>query len=371
MLDEYTLDIIITIYTSIVAIFFWFTWRKRPDLVYWFIALEVYSIGNIFFIFKGYNELFRYFANGIQLIAILIVLVATFFEYISIMKKSQPDKKKKDRKFLILIFIVNIFSGVLIITFLSIFSLIDALIIVIMIMVFLITPVSILLLKIYFEQKTITRLFMSFAFLASVGLAISTIFGLKDFQWGWTFDYAFNFIFVKLIFSTSFAAPIEKRIRDSEVVYRKLSEDLEVKVIERTKQLETANKELEAFSYSASHDLKAPIRSIAGFSKAIWEDYGNKFDETNKDFLERIMKNCDKMDELIDDLLKLAQISRLEFNADNVNISILAKEIMNDLLLSYPNHHVKVILQENLFAKCDTKLMRIALENLLGNALKF
>jgi PAS domain S-box-containing protein len=152
---------------------------------------------------------------------------------------------------------------------------------------------------------------------------------------------------------------------------RRLNEDLEQRVFERTAQLEAANRELEAFSYSVSHDLRAPLRSIDGFSQALLEEYQEKFDETGKTYLERVRKATQKMGFLIDDLLKLSRVSRSEMNFESVDLSKMVREILQTTRQGNPDRGVHVIVREGIVVQGDPYLMRIALSNLLDNAWKF
>ena len=168
------------------------------------------------------------------------------------------------------------------------------------------------------------------------------------------------------------AAPIEKRLTDSEEKYKILSENLEEEVKSQTIQLQEAVEDLESFSYSVSHDLRSPLRGINSFSQALFEDHQDNLDDTGRDFLERILKNSDRMNDIITDLLDLSKISsHTVLNKKSIDISALAQEILNDLLVSYPDKKFNCDIQENLTVISDVKLIRIMLENLFSNALKF
>ncbi len=152
---------------------------------------------------------------------------------------------------------------------------------------------------------------------------------------------------------------------------RKLNSELELRVAERTRQLEQTYKELEAFSYSVSHDLRSPLRGIDGFSMALYDDYFHKLDDKAKDYIERIRAATKRMDELIDSLLNLSKVSRIQLIVETVNLSLLATEISDALKNSDKTRTAEIIIQGNLTAKGDTNLLRIVLENLLNNAWKF
>jgi PAS domain S-box-containing protein len=165
----------------------------------------------------------------------------------------------------------------------------------------------------------------------------------------------------------------------ADITDRKLAEDsllnlnaeLENRVIERTTQLEHANRELEAFSYSVSHDLRTPLRAIDGFSQALLEDYNEQLDADGQSYLKRVRAASQRMAELIDDLLNLSRVSRYEMREEMVDLSLMAQQIVDSLRKAEGEREVKFSLTDNLKATGDPHLLRIALENLLGNAWKF
>ncbi|MEX2535445.1 MAG: ATP-binding protein [Trueperaceae bacterium] len=150
-----------------------------------------------------------------------------------------------------------------------------------------------------------------------------------------------------------------------------LNAELEERVEARTEELRTANTELESFTYSASHDLRAPLRGINGFSQALLDDYGDRLDEKGHEYLRRIHGAAMRMGDLIDDLLELSRISKTELTVERVDISALADEVVQGIRQQDPEREVHVEIQEDMRAKGDARLLRIALENLLGNAWKF
>src|SRR5215203_3922290 len=152
---------------------------------------------------------------------------------------------------------------------------------------------------------------------------------------------------------------------------RRLNEELEGRVRWRTAQLEAFNNELEAFSYSVSHDLRAPLRAIDGFSQILLEDYEDKLDEEGRRYLRRTKNASQRMGHLIDDLLNLSRMTRSEMRRESVDLSALVKGVVEDLMGTSPEHEVDVIVEEGLVANGDESLLRVALENLLGNAWKF
>jgi signal transduction histidine kinase len=136
-------------------------------------------------------------------------------------------------------------------------------------------------------------------------------------------------------------------------------------------QLQATNKELESFSYSVSHDLRSPLRSIDGFSQALLEDYGARFDDKGQDYLKRLRVASQKMGELIDGLLKLSRLTRSEIHPEKVDLGILAQEIIGRLQETDPKRNVKVTVGNDLITDGDPQMLRVLLENLLGNAWKF
>jgi PAS domain S-box-containing protein len=135
--------------------------------------------------------------------------------------------------------------------------------------------------------------------------------------------------------------------------------------------LAASNKELEAFSYSVSHDLRAPVRKIEGFSRALLEDYAEAIDEQGQDYLKRLCGAADKMKQLIEDLLNLSHLTRAEMKREETDLSALAQTIAGELQKSQPQRKVEFKIVKKLVAKVDKRLLEIALENLLGNAWKF
>jgi PAS domain S-box-containing protein len=152
---------------------------------------------------------------------------------------------------------------------------------------------------------------------------------------------------------------------------RRLNEELESRVLQRTAQLEASNRELESVSYSVSHDLRAPLRSIYGFSQALLEEYEEKLDDTGKGYLERVRKATQRMGLLIDDMLTLLRVIRAEFHTESIDMSGMVRGIVETKKRGNPDRAVEVAVQEGILVQGDPSMLRIVMENLLDNAWKF
>lgn len=161
------------------------------------------------------------------------------------------------------------------------------------------------------------------------------------------------------------------RLVQAQTEVEQLNAELEQRVAERTRQLETANKELESFSHSVSHDLRAPLRSINGFSQMLRKKYSDALDEAGREYLDQIRLASQRMGELIDDLLALSRVARKEIRKAPVDLSWLAQSILGDIQKSMPRNDVECIVQPDVNVHGDLGLLKIVLENLLGNAWKF
>ena len=163
---------------------------------------------------------------------------------------------------------------------------------------------------------------------------------------------------------------LERQVQElhMEVTERKQAEG---ELAKRSVALEAANRGLEAFSYSVSHDLRALLRSIDGFSQALLEDYADSLDNQGRDYLQRVRGATQRMAELIDDLLLLSRVTRSEMRRAPVDLTQLAGSVAAELQRAEPERHVEFVTAEGLNVQGDARLLRVVLENLLGNAWKF
>ena len=168
-----------------------------------------------------------------------------------------------------------------------------------------------------------------------------------------------------LLISAAIRDATQRKLYEADI--QKLNEDLK----QRAAQLEASNKELESFSYSISHDLRAPLRSIDGFSHALLEDYGSQLPPDARNYLERVRKAAQRMAELIDDLLKLARITRSPLQSKFINLSKIVEEIADTLKEQQPERQASFAIAPDLMVEGDPHLLHAALENLVGNAWKF
>jgi signal transduction histidine kinase len=161
------------------------------------------------------------------------------------------------------------------------------------------------------------------------------------------------------------------QLRQAEETIRRLNVNLERCVEERTRQLTDANTELEAFTHSVSHDLRAPLRSINSFARMLVEEYAPQIDDKGRGYIERMLGSAERMEGLIEDLLHLSHVTGAELNRTDVDLTQMATAIIDDLRAREPERKVDAAIAAGLRCKADPRLLRIALENLLSNAWKF
>jgi len=158
---------------------------------------------------------------------------------------------------------------------------------------------------------------------------------------------------------------------EAEKSLRRAHDELEQRVRERTAQLADANAELESFSYSVSHDLRAPLRGIDGFSLALLEDYSGKLDETGKDYLRRIRGGCLRMANLVNALLQLSRLSRRELRREALDLSGVARAVAGELLESGAERKIEFVITPDIRVQADATLLHAAMTNLFRNSWKF
>lgn len=159
--------------------------------------------------------------------------------------------------------------------------------------------------------------------------------------------------------------------KQAEQTIRNLNQELERRVMQRTAQLEATNKELEAFSYSVSHDLRGPLRAIAGFSQVLGEEVAERLDERGRHYLTRIRAGTEQMNRLIDALLTLSRMARMEMQLTGVDLSALAEAVAAEQRDADPERQVTVVVEPGLTAHGDPRLLRVLMTNLLHNAWKY
>ncbi len=165
------------------------------------------------------------------------------------------------------------------------------------------------------------------------------------------------------------SAAIQRQFNDEAI--RQLNAELEQRVRVRTAELETANRELESFAYSVSHDLRTPLRGIDGYSRLLLEDFNDVLADQGRTYLENVRKATSQMGQLIDDLLKLSRVTRLEMHYELFDLTGKAQEMIAELRHQTPDRTVEVTVQPGLLAFGDANLLKLALENLISNAWKF
>lgn len=178
------------------------------------------------------------------------------------------------------------------------------------------------------------------------------------------------YLIYKAIIETGLKNPFDilfRNLKQSEEALARQAQEL----AQANAELTAVNKELEAFSYSVSHDLRAPLRSIDGFSQALLEDYPDRLDEKGKGYLQRVRSAAQRLGVLIDDLLNLSRVTRSEMKRETVDLSVLAQSIADELQETQPERQVDFVIAPGVTASGDSQLVRLLMENLLGNAWKF
>jgi signal transduction histidine kinase len=161
------------------------------------------------------------------------------------------------------------------------------------------------------------------------------------------------------------------QIQERDGALQKARDELEERVQKRTTDLNNTNSELEAFSYSVSHDLRAPLRAIDGFSLALLEDYSDKLDSVGQDHLNRVRLAAQRMSTLIDDLLNLSRVTRSEMRREKLDLSAMVRSVASELQQVAPDRKITFAITEGLTVDGDSRLLQVAIENLLSNAWKY
>ena len=183
--------------------------------------------------------------------------------------------------------------------------------------------------------------------------------------------WGLGLVALSLALTAGVTVVVARSINRVEQQIRELNATLELRVAQRTAELEAANKELETFSYSVSHDLRAPLRGIAGFTEALVRGYRSRLDDAGVKYLERVLAGAERMGHLIDDLLNLSRVGRAELVRRPVDLSALARSIAENLQQAAPPRPVAWVIAHGVTVEGDARLLRVVLENLLGNAWKF
>jgi len=183
--------------------------------------------------------------------------------------------------------------------------------------------------------------------------------------------WGLGLVALSLLFTVGVTGLVAKSINRVEQKILDLNATLERRVAQRTVELEAANKELESFSYSVSHDLRAPLRGIAGFTEALARNYRAKLDAAGGKYLDRVLAGTERMGQLIDDLLNLTRVGRADLVRRPVDLSAVARSVVENLHHAAPQRTIEWVIAEGVMVEGDSRLLRVVLENLLGNAWKF
>jgi light-regulated signal transduction histidine kinase (bacteriophytochrome) len=189
---------------------------------------------------------------------------------------------------------------------------------------------------------------------------------------GWLFVFASSvllYLLVSLLQRRNDAALQALSDRESDI--RRMNAELERRVAQRTEQLEATNRELESFAYAVSHDLRAPLRSMSGFSQLLQESPTSALDEKSRHYLQRINDASKRMSTLIEDLLNLSRISRTELTPRNIDFTQLITDVATIVRERHPGRVIEVQIEPGMTIEGDQRLLKIAMENLLDNAFKY
>jgi PAS domain S-box-containing protein len=193
----------------------------------------------------------------------------------------------------------------------------------------------------------------------------------EDGSWRWVDARARNLLDQPDVAAIVVSArDVTERRRAEDEIHR-LNAELENRVAARTAEIAAINRELEAFTYSVSHDLRAPLRTIEGFSKILAEECSSQLDDLGRGYLDRVRKGAERMNELIDGLLELSGVTRAQMSPRAVDLTAMVSAIADDLRAREPQRDVAFVIDEGVIAEGDPRLLRVALENLLGNAWKY
>lgn len=228
--------------------------------------------------------------------------------------------------------------------------------------------------------RTIAMIYLAFGalwifftdrLLVWMDLDAELILELQTFK-GWLFVFGSGVLVYLLLKRYERNSEVATRaLIESQNQVRSMNAELEQRVIERTLQLESANHELEAFAYAVSHDLRAPLRSMSGFSQILYDTAPEGLDDKSRHYLRRIHDASLRMSMLIEDLLSLSRISRAELIARPVSLSQISADAAATVRDHYPGRSVQLTIEPEMMIHGDTRLMRIAMENLLDNAWKY
>lgn len=178
-------------------------------------------------------------------------------------------------------------------------------------------------------------------------------------------------LLIRVVHDRQVLADRSEVITDLNTKLTDINSELEIRVAQRTHELAVSNQELEAFSYSVSHDLRAPLRTIDGFSLALQEDFADKLTDEGRDYITRVRSGVQRMGQLIDALLQLSRVTRADLMEDRVDLSQMVTLVFNEFLAADPNRKIELIAQPGVLVLGDSRLLRAAIENLIGNAFKF